>query len=79
MFLNIQLMHWQYLLVVRAKQAVQLLQVFSEHGLIISTCQGDLKHLTARDVSSQLGKALLPRATHANQQGISLDAQSELR
>ena len=78
MFSDRQLEHWRYLLVVRAKQAIQLLQVFSEHGLIIATCQGDLKHLTARDVGSQLGQALLPRAAHTNQQGVSLNGESDL-
>lgn len=79
MLWDIQLEQRRYLLVVRAQQAVQLLQILSEHGLIIATCQGDLKHLTARDVGSQFGQALLPRATHANQQGIPLNADSELR
>ncbi len=34
------------LLVVRPKQSVELLQILPEHGLVIPTGQGDLKHLT---------------------------------
>ena len=63
------------LLVVRSKQSVKLLEILSEHGFIISTGQGDLKHLTTRHESRQLCQTLLARATNTNQQGISLHKQ----